>query len=368
MKKILEMFGEPILRGGQESFVINTIQHMKLDGMQIDLLTPYYCRNAYYKQIVNNLGGDIYALDNQFNPGSSRKNIIPSIEKFFKAHHYDIVHIHSGSISVLAYGAMVARKAGVQRVIVHSHSSGEKKSLKHELIKIYAAPIFKKYATDFCACSLSAAEWKFPKKICNNDVIVLRNGVDVEKFRFNESIRQKMRKELGLEDYWVVGHVGRFTEEKNQIYLIHVFEKLLKNDHNIKLVFVGEGEELSFVKREAKDRDLLDKVIFVGGVDNVSDYMQAFDIFTLPSLYEGFGNVAVEAQASGLPVISSDRVPQDINLTGNVEYLPLEDSGELWADKILKFRNFERSDTSNIICKCGYDINETAKQVTKLYS
>ena len=166
MKRVLEVFGEPISRGGQESYVMSALQNMKLSDLHIDLFTPYYCDNQLYVDYINSIGGHVSHAEMPFKVGGTRREVISCFDNYLqKNEKYDVVHIHSGSISVLAYYARVASKNGVEKVIVHSHSSGAKENIKHFLMKLYAAGIFKTYATDFCACSIEAARWKFPKSV-----------------------------------------------------------------------------------------------------------------------------------------------------------------------------------------------------------
>ena len=135
MMRILESFGEPIADGGQETFVFSVLEKMDLSGLEIDCLTAYDCRSKRYRTLVEEKGGKIYSLHLPFAPGKSRNNIARPFRAFLKKHSYDIVHIHSGSISVLAIMASVADKAGVKKVIVHSHATGDKDSLKHKILR-----------------------------------------------------------------------------------------------------------------------------------------------------------------------------------------------------------------------------------------
>ena len=367
MKKVLEVFGEPISRGGQESYVISALQNMDMSGLHIDMFTPYYCDNQLYIEYIQSIGGIINHADLPFKVGGTRREIIPCFEQFLREHEkYDIVHIHSGSISVLAYYARVASKNGVSKIIVHSHSSGVKENFKHFMMKAYAARIFKKYATDFCACSMEAAKWKFPKSVLP-DVKILKNGVDLKKFKFNVDSRNEMRAFYGIEkDELVLGHVGRFTYEKNQAFLIDVLKEYISRFGSAKMVLVGDGVELEKVKDKAIKLGLENKVIFPGGQNNVNEFMNMFDIFLFPSLYEGLGIVGIEAQASGLHVIASTGVPITINVSGNVKFCSLN-STEQWCEEIGKSKTKERVDKYQTIKKNGFDIHDTSKEIRLMY-
>lgn len=366
MKKVLEVFGEPISRGGQESYVISALQNMDLSDLSIDLFTPYYCNNQECIDYIKQIGGKVIHADMPFIVGGSRREIIPCFNSYLKKNKYDIVHIHSGSISVLAYYARIATKCGVQKVIVHSHSSGAKENLKHFFMKLYASSIFKKYVTNFCACSIEAAKWKFPKSILKR-VKILNNGIDLNKYKYNPIIRKKMRDFYGIdESELILGHVGRFTYEKNQSFLIEILKEYLNTIGNAKLILVGDGNELKNVKDKAKKYGVEDNVIFAGSRNNIDEYMNMFDIFLFPSIYEGLGIVGVEAQASGLPVIASDKIPKTICVTNNVSFIKLNEK-LLWCKEIEKKKYFKRKIYTQEIKKNGFDILDTANDIRVMY-
>lgn len=370
MKRVLEVFGEPISMGGQESYVMNALMHMDLTDLHIDLFTPYYCDNIGYKTFMNEHGGAVIQGGLPFVVGGTRKEIIPVFKAYLAENEYDIVHIHSGSISVLAYYAREAYMVGIKRVIVHSHSSGVKENIKHFLIKQYASHLFKRYVTDYFACSLDAAKWKYPKKLLS-EVKILKNGIDVDQFKFNPDIRKKLRKEYHIaDDILVLGHVGRFTYEKNQSFLIDVLAQCFEKCKYKKffLVLIGDGALLENVKMKVEKLGLEKNVIFLGAKDNVYDYMQMFDIFLFPSLYEGLGIVGIEAQASGLPIIASKGIPRTMKITDNVSFIDLEHI-ELWCDEIDREAgyNLGRSTYASEVVKKGFGVYDTAEELRRIY-
>lgn len=368
MIRVLEVFGEPISRGGQESYVMTALQHMDLSELHVDLFTPYYCDNQEYVQFVESNNGKVATGNMPFVVGGTRREVIPLFEKYLHDNKYDIVHIHSGSISILAYYAQVASKNGVRKVIVHSHSSGVKENVKHFFMKIYASRLFKKYVTDFCACSIEAAKWKFPKSVLSR-VRILNNGIKLDKFKYDPVVRKAMRVALEIDDdTLVLGHVGRFTYEKNQIFLIDVLKNYIDKYPNRKvhLVLVGDGEEIIKVKQRAKALDVIEKVTFVGVSDRVNEYLQAMDIFLFPSLYEGLGIVGIEAQTAGLPVIASNKIPKMMKVTNNVVFINLSDIYS-WCLYVEKYKCLNRNDNYDVLKKKGYDVNDTAKAVQEMY-
>lgn len=368
MKRVLEVFGEPVSNGGQESFVINVLRHMDMSDMSVDLLTPYYCDNEHYRKIVEELNGKIVALGVDFNPGKSRSNIKGVLTDYLKKNHYDVVHVHSGSISILVYVAQVAKKCGVEKVLVHSHCGVEKVTLKNIVLRTLTARSLKKNADVFCACSQVAGEAKFVPSVTNGNMTILKNGIDFQEFKLNDEIRNSIRKQYGLnaEDL-VIGHVGRFSYQKNHEFLIDIFAELKKKAPSAKLMLIGSGELENDIKDKIKQKNLEDSVIMTGNVNNVNEHMQAMDVFLLPSRFEGLPIVGVEAQGAGLPVITSTNVSRELALTDGVKFISLHRTPEEWASVVYKAAKKGKKDYQNELQEAGYDINQTAQQIKSMY-
>jgi len=366
--KVLEAFGEPILSGGQEAFVFEILKNINMENLQIDCLTAYEWGNDKYRQIVEEHGGAAYELNLPFQPGKSRMNIAEPFRKFLQNHAYDVVHIHSGSISALAVMASVADSAGIGRVIVHSHVTGDKDNFRHKILRFLASLSMKKHVSVYCACSKEAAEWKFVPRYARQ-ALIIKNGIDTERFAFNPVSRNEYRKKLGIDgDCFVLGHVGRFSYQKNQAFLIKIFKQLTERTPDSKLLMVGDGEDREEIETQIKELKLTDKVILTGNVENVQDYLQAMDVFVFPSRFEGFGIVVMEAQSAGLPAIVSDSVPQEVGIVDDMIFLDLKDTPIVtWVDKILQFKKHKRKNRAEKVKRAGYDIKSTAETVRKLY-
>lgn len=363
--KILELFGEPISHGGQESFVMNAIAELDKEEYKIDLCTPYYCNNDYYKNTIESYGGNVFAFNLPFSPGGTRKEVHKPLCDFLDVHTYDIIHIHSGSVLFLALCSKIAKNKSINKIIVHSHSSGEHMTFKHQLIQALVTPALKKYPSYYCACSKEAGLWKFPRGIVDEKLIIINNGIDVERYKYNVKMRIKIRNKLNInDDVFLLGHVGRFTDEKNQTYLVDVLEKL-QDELNVKLLFIGEGSLLENVLQKAKDKQLDKRIIHIHKTDKVHEYMQAMDCFVFPSKYEGLGMVAIEAQAAGLPVVASKGVPRMINITQRVTFLDYDI--DRWINSILEYRKIQRIDTSSEIIRAGFDRKTTSDMIEKIY-
>ncbi|MES5139389.1 glycosyltransferase [Lactobacillus crispatus] len=370
MKKILEAFGEPILYGGQEAFVFRTIENMNKKGLKFDFLTPYYADNPDYISFIKSLNSTLYSFNLPFNVGKNRFNVVNAYKKILLDNQYDVVHINSGSISILALFTLYAKKAGVKKVIVHSHMSGKNKNVKHEVIKKIYAPIFSKYADVFVAPTKKAAYWQFSKKIFNKKGRILKNGINIQQYAYNIGTREHYRNKLNISDHEIlIGHVGRLSPEKNQIFLIKLLSYFIKNNTKAKLLLIGAGPQEKSIRMSIKQNRLEKYVQLIGNVDNVEDYLQAMDLFIFPSEYEGLGIASIEAQDAGLPVLASTNVPLDIKVTDNVMFLDLNLSLKEWYKQSLKLlsRKYDRAENTNFLKKQGYDIRNTAEKLKKIY-
>lgn len=365
--RVLEAFGEPIGIGGQESFVFGFLEKMSTDDLAIDCLTAYGCHNEYYRKLVSDKGGSVYALQLPFTPGKSRENIRKPLSEFLKEHPYDVIHIHSGSISALAVMSATADNAGVSKIIVHSHATGYKDSLKHKILRRIASFSMRRHVDIYCACSKEAAEWKFEGKYAEKAMII-KNSIDEERFRYRIETRERVRRKLGYSaEAFVIGHVGRFSPEKNHRFLLDVFETASRKDATCKLLLVGGGSEKQKIESIVRERGLEGKVNFTGPVTNPEDYLQAMDVFVLPSLYEGMPVTVVEAQCTGLPVLVSDNVTKDVKTSDKVVYIPLTESPDAWSKVVLAYKGIEREDGRKSIAEAGYSITRTARLLRELY-
>lgn len=363
--KVLEAFGEPITDGGgQDSFVFGIIDKIDMTDLYIDCLTAYECRSERYKKLVSEKGGQIYSLDLPFNPGKSRQNIKEPFAAFLRKHQYDVIHIHSGSISVLNIMSEVADKEGVKKVIVHSHSTGDRDDLKHKLLRKISSISMKKHVDIFCACSKQAALWKFEPEIAEK-AIIIKNGIDIAKYEYDSSRRELWRSKLGYSNEIVIGNVGRLTYQKNQTFLVELLELLNKKNPNYRLLLVGEGEDREVIEHLAKEKKLMEKVTLAGTVTNVEDYLQAMDIFAFPSRFEGLGIVAIEAQAAGLHVLASTAVPHEAAVSDCMDFLNLELNS--WSSRIEYVQMCPRKDNLESLRAQGYDVESTTKMIRNLY-
>lgn len=368
VKRVLQIFGEPLSNGGQESFIMNMYRNINLENIQFDFYTPYYCDNENMKKEIENLGGKVYTSNGRFSDEhGNKKDLAKNLKKFLKNHKYEVVHIHSGSIYSLMISAKIARKLGIKNVIVHSHCGGVP-NLKHTIIKLISNPFFMKYPTRFCACSKVAAQWKFPTKIINNNqYTILKNAIDTSKIYYSEEIRRNKRRELNLEDKFVVGHIGRFSPQKNHDFLIDIFKNISIKKENAILILIGIGELQDKIIEKVNELGLKEKVLFLNIRKDVNELLNAMDVLVLPSLYEGLPVVGVEAEATGLPVVASDNVTKEMPIESLSNYFSLNLKAEEWADNIIKISNNIRENTTEKIKKNGYDVKEASNVIENYY-
>lgn len=366
--RVLQVFGEPLSTGGQEAFIMNIYDNIDKNKVQFDFFTPYYCDNLKMKDKIECSGGKVFAQGREFESKKRKKFFVQELKNFLKDNNYEIVHIHSGSIFALSYGAKISKKYGAKKIIVHSHCTGTD-SLKYRVIKKLSERVFLNNATDYLACSKEAAIWKFPKKVIEeNQYTVIKNGIQLEKFAYNKEIRGEYRKKFNIEkEELVIGHIGRFEAEKNHEYLVEIFEELSRRKKNVKLLLVGTGALKNNIINKINEKNMQDKVILLENRDDVNKILQAVDIFVFPSLFEGLGIVAIEAQATGLHTICSENIPKEANVTELFHQLELNVGKEKWADEILKYIKCDRKDMIESIKAKGYEAKKSAEIILNIY-
>lgn len=304
---------------------------------------------------------DIHLIELPSRRQESIKHYV-GLEKVLRQNHYDIVHVH-GSSSMMAIELTIAKLAGEKIRIAHSHNTMCSNMKVHRVLN----PYFRKSYAKALACGSLAGTWLFGE----NKFEILPNGFHTELFTFDEFARNRVRRDLDIEDKLVVGHIGRFNGQKNQLYLIEVFEQLTKVCDDAVLLLVGTGPDFNEIKEIIDNSLYRDRIILYGVTKETRAMYSAMDVFLLPSKYEGLPVVLLEAQITGLPCIVSDKVSKEVDF-GEIQWLSIEDSPENWAKAILQTDirlNVQRSDyvkehITQIEC---YDINQTAKQLDMIY-
>ncbi len=364
--RVLMFLGEPIANGGQEKFILNMLQNFDTSRVVFDIFSPFEVLSEETKEKFEALGCVVSAAGLGFDENKN-EHLKTAAKNFFANNKYNIVHIHSGSIYALMTAARIARKSGAKRVIVHSHCGGFA-NLKYRVIKVLSFYPMLKYPTDYFACSHLAARWKFPTPIIKkNKYTVIKNAVDLEKLHFDKELRDTARARLGLENNLVLGHVGRFALQKNHSFLLDVFAQVLNMRGDARLVLVGEGELLDETLAKAKRLGIDDKIIYLGVRRDIDALMNAFDVFVMPSFFEGLPIVGVEAQATGLPVVTSTGVTRELPIDSLCRYIPLESTAQEWANEVLHSADYVRRDTRKEMADAGYEIKSAAAALQKRY-
>lgn len=348
---------------GVSAVVMNYYRYLTQERVKCDFLLYESAERAFEEEITAH-GSKIYTTGQP----NGRKIVAyrKKVEQFFSEHvgEYEIVHVHIPNAAFVILSC--AKKYGIPVRIIHSHNArgadGIGKKIRNFVLNKWGIC----YANYFMACSVAAGEYLFGRRRClQGRVKVLNNAILLDKYRYDVKKRKQIRDEWGIGEETLLGHVGRFVEQKNHMGLLDIFSKLCELGWNGKLVLLGDGELKSAIEKKAEDLRLNDRIIFAGVVTNVNEYMSAMDILLLPSLYEGLPVVCVEAQAAGLPCVVSDRVSKEIQISGNVKFLDINDI-EAWCECIRKIQVDEQK-RSNQRELDNYDIIKQAKRLEELY-
>jgi glycosyltransferase involved in cell wall biosynthesis len=259
-----------------------------------------------------------------------------------------------------------AKRAGVPVRIAHNHSTAGKGETKKNIMKYILRPMGGLFPTDLAACTEFAGEWMWGKQaLKNGKITIFNNAIDLNHFKADKAVRDVYREKFGLQDKFVIGHVGRFCYQKNQEFLVDVFNEVHKTKPNAVLMLIGEGETVDMIKDKVSTLGLSDSVKFMGSSMEVYNLYQAMDVFVLPSRYEGLGMVAIEAQAMGIPTIVSTEVPKEACVTDGIEFINLDVGAKKWAEKIVGIDL--NKPIMDVCLKEKYDITEQADKLRKYY-
>ena len=355
MVRILQIIGS-LNMGGAENFIVNIYRNIDRSLVQFDFVLYDKPQGNNFYEEVENLGAKIYYVP------PKKEGMIKNyraIRDIVRENNYKTVWKHT-SHCFAGIDIIAAKSGGATKRILHSHNKGTNK-LETKLHYVFR-PIVNMFATDRFACSNEAGEWLFG----NRPFKVINNGIDLERFRYRVNIRQDYRKKFGLEDKFVIGHIGRFELQKNHSFMIDVFHDFCKKEDRAVLVLIGEGSLQDEIKEQVKSKDIDDKVLFLNTRFDIAELLQMMDVFMMPSNFEGFGIALLEAQAVGMPCLASDQVPNKANVTGKVKYLPLGNV-ELWADTLQKIKNEERIENAvELIREAGYSITDIARDIESM--
>ncbi len=361
MKKVLHIIGG-MDRGGAESYVMNTVRHIDSKKYKIDILTFMAPRDGdkyVYADELKKMGVKIITIDDT----RFRKpwKFIGDIAKVVKDGKYDIVHSHIDFMSSLSLAG--ARKGGAKKRISHSHNTGNErlKSKKNRIMAAFLRRKLNREATTRLACGQLAGEFLYGHK---KPFTVIHNGIDISRFKYNTNTRKKMREKYKIdEDAVVLLNVGRLEEAKNQNQLIDIFADFSRKHKNARLFIIGDGSLQLVLEDKIASEYLGDKVVLMPSLDDIEGFYAMADVFVMPSLFEGVPTAGIEAQASGMRCVFSDKVPEEVKLLDSTVFLPL--NGD-WLSYIKPADESRGNAVKNAAVK-EYDIKNTVKKLEEVY-
>lgn len=346
--------------GGTQALLMNIYRKIDRMKVQFDFLVVYK-EKQFYDDEIESMGGHVYKLS--FREDLNLPKFQKDLKTFFKQHQeYQIVHCHAYTIGYFCLNE--AKKAGIPVRIAHSHNNETVHDIKY-LPKLFMQRRFTLNATDLFACSEEAGKYLFKDKSFR----VLKNAIDSQKFIANENTRREIIQEFGLEDKFVVGHVGRLHPQKNHDFLLDIFAEIKKKKLDAELILVGTGPLEEKVRSKVADKGLAESVQFLGNRKDMNRIYQAMDVFVFPSLFEGLGIVAIEAQAAGVPIVCSEGLPSETDITPIYHKLMLNDGAEKWAGAAIEMAQLPKAHTNmrKYIIDAGFDMSATAKDMEEYY-
>lgn len=375
MIKILYGFNGLFHKGGTEAVILNILQFIDSSKFEIEILVHGTQSEFESNEIQNQLIASGVKLHRVTPRSISLKQNLRDIRRILRENNYDIVHSHMDASGYFLLRE--AKKLNVKGLFAHSHNSDSGllksglsiKEAAHYILVEFSKHRLRRIGNYFIGCSDLAGDWLFGKKIVDSEnYMMFRNAIDLRKFEFSESIREQYREKLNLNDKFVVGHIGRFEEQKNHSFLIDIFEQIRKLDQNSVLLLVGKGKLETDIKNKIDKLGISDRVIFLGVRDDITELLNAMDVLLFPSLYEGLPVVFVEAQANGLKIVASDTISKDSMLTNDIITLPLSQSSIEWAHKTIDFTGKKsRNNNFKALRDQGFDMQSNVKELEKTY-
>ncbi|OBZ33314.1 glycosyltransferase family 1 protein [Megasphaera sp. DISK 18] len=354
-------------KGGLTGYICQNYRFIDRSKVQFDFLTFETDKLDFEDEFIR-MGAKFHHIPRPSHPLSYAK----ALKNILNGEDYAAIHFNMSYANFIPL--IIARWLGVKKIIMHSHSTDiddrragirAVKILIHKIGRLTMGYI----ADDYLACSSLAAEWMYPYKLIQSQYYhMAKNAIDVRKYSYNPTIRDKMRQQLGLKpDTFVMGHVGRFTYQKNHEFLIDVFEKVHEKKEDSLLLLIGEGPEEDQIREKVASLGLTSQVLFLGRRNDVPNLFQAMDCFVLPSRFEGLGIVGIEAQASDLPCFFSDVVPREVDVIGKSVFVSLR-SISSWVSNILAVdKSNSRYDTKPLMVEAGYEIDSEIKRLEAFY-
>lgn len=368
--RILHILGNTQL-GGAESRIMDLYRHMDRSVVQFDFVV-HSKEEGYFNEEIRKLGGRIFRVPrfrvlNYFSYCRAWKKLLQEHRDADGRSEFHMIQGHMTSTAAIYLP--IARKCGIETTIAHARSAGVDKGLKGILTRFLRRNLSKK-ADYLFTCSELAGISVFGKKAVEQGrTRFLPNAIDCQKFAPDPLVREKIRRELGIENCYVIGHVGRFHYAKNHEYLLRVFAELVKRKtRDYVLLLLGEGSGMEDIRILSRELGIGNKVYFLGNKSNVNDYYQAMDYFVYPSRFEGMPGTIVEAQTAGLRCLMSDTICKEVIATELVTTRSIREDPGLWADEIEQHLQYQRSSRVDEMKELGFDVHGQAVLMTDFYT
>ncbi len=354
--------------GGLETYLMQQYNNIDKSKVTYDFVNITSEKEIVFSDEIRNNGSEIFQTCSRHkNPMKHYWQWINILRTHGK--EYRAIVLNSNSLEYV-FPIFIAMFFGIPIRVIHSHNAGFERKIGfvRKLLIRFNKILLKLSATNYFACSQKAGEWMFDK---DTKFDIIHNAIAVENFVFNKEIRIALRRELNIENSFILGHVGRFTYQKNHEFLIRVFNEILKRKSNAKLMLIGDfsGDDSYWnsAKKLVKELGIEGKVLFLGLRKDVPQLMQAMDCFILPSKFEGLGIVGIEAQASGLPCFFANTITEELGITDLAHYISLHETPKVWAERVCGDAVVERVDMSEQVKKAGYDIKEEIRKIEEFY-
>lgn len=352
---------------GIEKLELEYVKHINDEELQVDVLVPYKNSLKNSQEAMNNN----HIFDFNIPKFTRRTEWVYDYKlfKLLKKNKYDILHINSSVLFFSLRTAIIAKMCGVKKVIVHSHGNVPVSKIKRIFIKIINL-IFRKHVDLFLSCSKDALKPLLAERfIKENKAVILKNGIEIEQYKFKQEKRDELRKELKIVDKTVYGHVGRFEVQKNHDFLINLFNKIQQIDDNSVLLLIGIGSLQDKIREKVNELNLSSKVLFLGFRNDVNDLLNAMDCFLFPSFNEGLGIAAIEAQTNGLVTFCSTNVPIEANISERFHYFDLNEDVDKLAKRICNIKKDieNRKNAYEDTIKNDYSIESTCNRLREIY-
>lgn len=368
MKRILIGYLIDGKNSGIDSYILNVLQQIKTEEVCIDCLTNHIDPELQSRLQAMEVG--LLEIPTLKHPLQH----LQAMKKIIRRGQYDIAYFNI-SEAFNCLGIWAAHACGVKKIVVHSHSSGvNSHSRLVRGIRKFCHYIMRKlvvcrYADEFYTCSYKAGEWMFSAKVLQGKHFhIMNNAVLVDKFAYAPDIREKKREELGLQERIIVGQIGAFSYQKNSEYVVDIAEALYRKDPKYVVLMIGTGSDFEKIQQLIQIRHLEEAVKLLGTRKDVSELVQAMDVFVLPSRFEGLPIVAIEAQVAGLKTFLSDTISRESALSDRCSFLPIDGSAEKWADVIVKALPYDRTALDLSACTYCFDVEKQNKQIKSIFA